>query len=228
VPTFDIVCLANSRKHQGRCITGLRRDGGGWVRLVSGEKDGTLYPGRHYRLPDGTDPRVLDMLRIDVVGHHPSPHQPENWLSKHPNWHRGQPLDLAALKDLLRPHIEQGPALFGNTLDRIAYAIIENSAPTPSLALVYPGASLQFQVVPDYKGMPRVHARFQLGPQPYNLRLTDPILEKQFLQALPDGVCTRQQAGFHDDDHVLLTVSLGEPFNGYCYKLAAAVIVIPR
>src|SRR6266850_2762793 len=34
MPLVDLICLANSNKMGGRCIAGLRTDGGGWVRLA--------------------------------------------------------------------------------------------------------------------------------------------------------------------------------------------------
>jgi len=38
----------------------------------------------------------------------------------------------------------------------------------------------------------------------------------------------QEKIGISKDSKVLLTVSLSEPFNGYCYKLAAAMVVMPR
>jgi hypothetical protein len=40
-----IVCLANSRKYQGRCVAGVEWQGqmiGGWIRPVSGMERGAL------------------------------------------------------------------------------------------------------------------------------------------------------------------------------------------
>ena len=77
MPTFEILCLANSKKHGGRCVAGLRTDGGGWVRPVADTEDGALFP-EHYMLPDGSEPRIMDILRISPRECRPRPHQPEN------------------------------------------------------------------------------------------------------------------------------------------------------
>ena len=62
----------------------------------------------------------------------------------------------------------------------------------------------------------RVQAQFNLGGIPYALRVTDPLIERSFL-ARDDGL--------YDHPDCYLTVSLGEPFHGYRYKLVAAVMV---
>ncbi len=198
------------------------------MRLVSGEEDGTLFPGRHYRMADGTELGVLDSFRVDVTRHHPTPHQPENWLFRNPDWQRGDPSETRALIDLLKPHVAKGPDLFGTDDDRVAYDAFSEHPAKTSLCLVDPGSSLRFQITPDYRGNPHVRVLFQLGPRAYNLVLTDPVWQQRCLRSLPDGVCTPAEAGLRDDDMAWLTISLGEPFNGYCYKLVAAILVLPR
>src|SRR5579864_5584579 len=110
MPTLDILCLANSYKRRGRCIAGLRLDGGGWIRPVARTPNGELYP-EHFVLPDGSSPRVLDVVRVPLEGPEPSAHQPENWLVGDRPWQlvrRGLPANLAPL---LRAQITDGPAL---------------------------------------------------------------------------------------------------------------------
>lgn len=79
MPTLDIICLANSRKMGGRCVAGLRTDGQGWMRPVASTRFGELY-GCHYKLSDGTEAQVLELIRIEVIKQCPQPYQPENWL----------------------------------------------------------------------------------------------------------------------------------------------------
>ena len=74
--SYDIVCLANSRNHGGRCVAGLRTDGGGWLRPVGQLPDGTLYPS-DYHLNDLTEPGALDVIRVGVLAPRPLDHQPE-------------------------------------------------------------------------------------------------------------------------------------------------------
>jgi hypothetical protein len=61
----------------------------------------------------------------------------------------------------------------------------------------------------------RVQGQFEHAGTQYWLWVTDPLYERHY-RALPDG---RHQLG-----EACLTVSVGEPHEGYAYKLIAAVI----
>jgi len=64
-------------------------------------------------------------------------------------------------------------------------------------------------------GKRKLRGRFTHGGVQYYLSITDPPLERQYLQG-PNG---EFQVG-----HALLCISLSEPFKGWAYKLIAAVI----
>jgi len=61
----------------------------------------------------------------------------------------------------------------------------------------------------------RVQARFAFDGVDYWLWVTDPMVERQYL-AEPDGEYAVVEA--------YLTISIGEPYQDYCYKLVATVI----
>ena len=77
-----IACLANSRKLGGRCVAGkewLRGKAGPWVRPVSDRPDQDVSEcERQY--PDGSDPRVLDVIDVPLLKPRPKACQTENWL----------------------------------------------------------------------------------------------------------------------------------------------------
>jgi hypothetical protein len=60
-----------------------------------------------------------------------------------------------------------------------------------------------------------VQGQFEHGETRHWLWVTDPVYEGRFL-AQPDGT--------HDLGECCLTISLGEPHEGYAYKLVAAII----
>ena len=62
----------------------------------------------------------------------------------------------------------------------------------------------------------RVQGRFRNDEAAYLLWVTDPGYERTYL-AKPDG-------DHHEIGESFLTVSLGEPHNGACYKLIAAIM----
>lgn len=230
MPQYEIICLANSRKRGGRCLAGLRADGGGWVRPVSAQPDGELQPS-HTRFKDG-EARVLDRLNIGLAKPLPKPHQPENWLLEQ-KWYNpwyapcrpaGRP-DAAEIAPLLLANVTPGPELLGGCSDRVPYDAFLTKPAEASLALVRP-ESLQWQVKTSGTGKRQTRAVFRLAGSAYNLALTDPVYEQK-LSSLPLGIHPGHAAGFGDTDDVLLTVSLGEPFSpsNCCYKLVAAVIV---
>lgn len=227
----EIICLANSRKRGGRCLAGLRTDGGGWVRPVSAQPDGELQPSHHQF--QGGEARVLDKLRVDLAKPLPKPHQPENWLLEgrwYNPWHKacrrvGRP-DASDVTPLLLASLTPGPALLGCRNDRAPYSGFLTTPAGASLALVRP-QGLQWQVKTGGTGKRQTRAVFRLEGAMYNLALTDPVWEQK-LGNLPLGLHPGSVAGFHGDDDVLLTISLGEPFppSNCCYKLVAAVIVL--
>lgn len=230
MPVFDILCLANSKKHGGRCVAGLRTDGAGWVRPVSFEREGTLYE-KHYTLEDGSEARVLDLLRIRFAIPRPEPHHPENRLITHIRWQLVSRPAPKEVLELLESHLTPGPELLGSLSDRVPFEAFEAKAAAGSLALVEPG-DVQWIVKTSRAGERRTRVAFTLKGTRYSLALTDPDWERR-LSSLPIGEHPRRAAGIADTTRLFLTVSLSEPFQSddraekFCYKLIAAVIALP-
>jgi len=226
MPRLELICLANSRKHGGRCIAGLRTDGQGWIRPVGPVEDGTLYP-ENFVLRGADEIRPFDLLNVGLSAPLPQPHQPENWVID------GTPWDLVArplpkkFLPLLRASLVSGPELFGNDLDRVPFQSFTAAGAKASLALVIPEA-LEWEIGTSPSGGRQVRACFQLKGTPYRLATTDPIWEER-LKDLPEGRHPSAAAGLPAGAAHLLTVSLGEPFHkdDCCYKLVAAVMLIP-
>lgn len=227
--TAEIICLANSRKYQGRCVAGLRTDGSGWVRPVGSMDHGQLYPW-HYTLADGSEARLLDVIRVPLEGPCPRPGQPEDWaVAEKPGWeliHR--PVPPALGRQVLRPRFSLGPTVLGTIGDRIAEDDLHGRTGQASLGLVWP-KDLHWEVRErDRYGRSRqTRAVFTLRSAPYNLSITDQEWGRR-LDHLPEGFHPLEAAGIGMDSRVVLTISLGEPYERWCYKLAAAVIVIPE
>jgi hypothetical protein len=137
MPRRNILCLANSRKHGGRCVAGLAEDGADWVRAVSPSEDGTLFPN-DYQFADGGEPVPLDLVDIALQGPRPRRHHPEDWQIEPQRWRRLPRLGDHDLASLLRPHVEAGPSLIRGVGDRISFASIEEEPMVKSLALAMP------------------------------------------------------------------------------------------
>ncbi len=225
--TVEILCLANSRKLQGRCIAGLRTDGGsGWVRLVAANGDGTLFPAE-YRLPGGAEPQLLEVLQIPCAGPKPAPHQPENLRIQRVPWQRGACPSPGVVQALLEAHLSKSPLLLGNFGDKRDYAQIMLKPAAESLTLIAPD-DLLWRIQPSPRGARQTKADFRLTRTPYCLSITDPVWTQK-LAHLPYGVYPKDAAGIPAADRVLFTISLSEPtdWNNHCYKLVAGVLVLP-
>ena len=172
--TIEIICLANSRKIGGKCVAGLRVDGGGWVRPVSANETGTLLPYQ-CRLEDGMEARTLDFIKIPILRPLPKSHQPENWLiDENVPWRlvsRPAPRNLI---HILRSHLVSGPCLFGNTYDRVPAIYFSSTPASSSLALIVP-ENLHLYVTTNINNKKQVRAKFSLSGAPYSLVVTDPL-----------------------------------------------------
>lgn len=222
---LQIICLANSRKNRRRCVAGIRLDGGGWLRPVSADLDshGGLTE-ESIRLPDRTTPRLLDVIEIPIASPCPSIYQPENYfISPEPWMLVARPGSRTLLKSAT---IEYGPLLLGNQSDRIAPEAFASSPATSSLALAHPDENkVMWHVTTSYRGAWQLRARFALSSNTYDLVVTDSSWESKF-HRLASGYYSSGQVGVPDDSSILLTVSMGDPWNEICFKYVAGVLVL--
>ena len=218
-----IVCLANSRKHSGRCIAGkeiLPHGYGGWIRPVGGRLSTEIWE-EDRRYENGVMPKVLDIIEIPMVEAAPHLHQSENYLID-PEYYwvkKGQLLwpDVKRLVDPPGPLWIDGDSSSGGVNDRVTLAIAAKLK--QSLVLIAPD-ELKIKVgTPSGTRRRRVRADFRHFGSPYSLIVTDPVAESLFL-AKNDGDYKLTEA--------YLCVSLSEPYTDCCcYKLVATVIGDP-
>jgi hypothetical protein len=221
--SLDFVCLANSIKLRGRCIAGITM-AGKWIRPVSSEPHGTLYP-LHYTLNDGSEPSILDVIRIQAAPS-PEPHQPENWRISGAQWQRVGRLSTQRGRLWLHQTASPGPHILGNLLSRVSYEYLVQHPMQSSLCVVEPRRIL-WDITTNVRGNRQVRAIFKLAGADYNLPISDPIW-KGHLKNLGFDSYEDNEVGISADRSTFLTVSLAEPspFDGVCYKLIAAVIVL--
>lgn len=218
-----IVCLANSRKISGRCVAGKTFSNGRfgeWIRPVSSRATGEVSEEeRQYE--DGSDPKLLDVISIPMTRHAPHAYQQENHVID-PGfyWQRTGRVTWNQLQ-LALDHPAQGIwvngySSYSGTNDRIPAEIAQ--ALQSSLLLIEPKELTIWVGQPgrDFGNPKRqIRANFQYGGAHYNVGVTDPVISREYF-AKQDGNYPLRQA--------MLCISLGELFEGYSYKLLAAVI----
>jgi hypothetical protein len=192
---------------------------GDWIRPVSArEHEEVSEYERQY--PDGSDPRVLDVVDVPLLAPRPRDYQQENWLLDPAEyWTRSGEVSSSELRKLTDPDAPlwvDGHSTYNGINDRIPFETARDlrtslrliEVDDLTLRIFAPGEAFG-------NSKRRVQASFRHAGTTYGLWVTDPLIERHYL-ALPDGKHRMGQSH--------LTVSLGEPHDGYCYKLVAAVI----
>lgn len=222
-----MIILANSRKHQGRCLAGrevVDQEYAGWIRPVS-NRAGEEISEDERRYQNGSYPQVLDLVDIPLIRANPHACQSENWLvSPNDRWIKAgvanwsQALSLAENIPTLWTN---GNSTYNGKNDQISVSVA--AAFTYSICLIHvnsvdicvltPGAAFN-------NPKRRVQARFIFNGFNYWIWVTDPRIEIHYLAG---NVATTT---LHE---CLIAVSLAEPHeqnsgNFYHYKLAAAII----
>lgn len=227
MPTKRILCFANSKKMSGRCIAGREvsaQGPGPWVRPISNRptEEVTEYE-RQYQ--DGSDPRVLDLIDVPVICHHPHACQSENWLidaneywvrSGQARWHH-----LQEFTENPATLWHNGHSTYHGLNDEIPRDMAD--ALPNSLHLIHVGDLELHVFAPGAAfGNPkrRVQGAFQHRGVNYKLWVTDPLIEREYL---------RQDSGTYTLGESMLCLSLGEPYQknevAWCrYKLVAGII----
>ncbi len=222
-----IVCLASSRKMSGRCIAGKvcgTVAAGRWIRPVS-ERESEELSDDEYRCDDGTLPALLDILWIPFK--EPAPHacQTENHVvDTSARWKKMGAFHWNYL-DKLVDHDAQtlwtnGCSSRGGVNDRIR---AEETGHLPGSLLFIKPLDLSITVVtqqePFGKKRRRLRAAFRYCDARYSLGVPDPIFEEAYF---------RKDDGEYAVPEAYICVSLSEPFEGFRYKLAAAIITPER
>ena len=218
-----IICLANSRKLSGRCIAGkeIQEDGqvGDWIRPVS-DRDSQEVSEWERQYEDGSDPCILDVIDVPVLNAQPKDYQQENWLlDPEYYWQKIRSVttnELTQFIDLSAPLWTNGDSTKKGRNDRVPLS--EAYSLDNSLRLIRVNGLELYVSQPgkDFGNNRRsVQGRFQHDGTDYWLRVTDPVYERQYL---------RKPEGNYQIGESFLTISLGEPWKGYAYKLIAAII----
>ncbi|MTW23128.1 dual OB domain-containing protein [Allochromatium palmeri] len=212
--TKTLVVLANSCKNNGRCLAGkaLANDRfGAWIRPVSAHPTGALTL-EHQAFNDSTTPALLDVVTVPVRRPAPLGFQSENHLiHSQYYWSRVGRLDAARLPELVDPVAPlwiNGHSTVAGCNDRVPEDRLAEL--DHSLILIGP-VTVWLHVAWE-----KLRARFVHQAVTYDLVVTDPDLKAAYA-GRPDGVLEQQPNSF-------VCVSLAPPWNGYAYKLAAAIL----
>lgn len=215
-----IVCLANSRKYAGWCVAGKEVTDdqiGFWVRPVGRRENGELHTGEIV-LADGNCPRPLDILQIPVADKAVHPFQSENYFVN-PNiaWRKEgsyRHSELGQLCDAVDSLWMNGNSSFNGVNDRIPFETAQSEIES-SLLLIEP-ESFVITVTWEMNKKTKVRGKFVYKDERYWLAVTDPQVEEKYADV---GIGEYLIPG-----NIFLTISIGEPYHGYCYKLIAGVL----
>lgn len=199
----EIVILANSVKHRQHCVAGKCISTGQWVRPVSNEQGCELSNEQaKYQNPYGTfGVKTLQKIYMGFSSHVPLPHQPENYLIDGNLWRQNYSIGVADLPH----HLDYPEDLWGdgNRVDN--HAIVSGTFNIPQSLYLVKVDNLNLYTTEEGKR----RASFSYNGHSYDLAVTDP----KFDEIIQDQ---QQVSG-------ILCISLGEVYQGYCYKLVAAI-----
>lgn len=218
--TKRVICLAASRKKGQHCFAGKDTFSNEWNRPVTnhGEHEVSTAEGT---TTEGKLASIGDILDITFLKHDPFHFQHENHLidsaSRWTNVGRATYAELEALVDEPPSLWDEGSSSWGNQNNRVPEQ--SANAQNHSLWLIRP-TTLSVSV--EVKGgsfsdanKRIVKGHFTYAGTEYTMQVTDPIIEARMLS----GADRTEAIG-----EAILCVSLGGAFNGYAYKLIAAVI----
>ena len=213
-----IVCLANSRKHGGRCVAGkeLLPDGraGGWIRPVSDRAHGEV--SEHERqYEDGNEPQLLDVVEMRLLAEKPECYHSENWLiDANVRWTKVGQVGREELPQWADPD-EPLWSNDGALNDRMPIWEADYWAGSMRLIRV---EDLLITVSKPYRygsPYPFLKVSFNYLGDSYALRVTNPDIENT-AKGLADG---KYPIGGQ-----FLSVCIAEPYKGFAYKVVSAII----
>jgi hypothetical protein len=221
-----IVCLANSYKHDNRCVAGIDLATRRWVQLVGRQIPGCLTRSEA-GYPDGKEAALLDVFEAELGEKCGSNCHPEDVYVTDRPWQLVRRFNEPQNARVLGDYVNRDPVVLQGYSDRVPASRFEKSPAPCSLGLVRP-EDLWWWIRED-GGRRRNRAVFRLGQVGrirYDLAVTDPKWI-DMLNLLPAGIHPHALLSGSKPVNTLLTISLSEPFEGFHYKLVAGVVCLP-
>ena len=218
-----IVCLANSYKHDNRCVAGISLVTRKWVRLI-GRKVPCCLTRSEARYENGKDVCLLDVFEVEIDADCGSNHHPEDVLIAGTPWRWVRRFDEPSDVELLRSIVTKEPTVLQGYCDRIDTHRFASAAARVSLSLL--GPEDLWWWIREESGKRRYRANFRLGHEGrirYDLPVTDPAWLDQ-LNLMPTGIHPHSILCGNQATQTFLTASLSEAYEGFHYKLIAGVI----
>lgn len=217
-----ILCLANSYKHEHRCVAGIDLQTKKWVRLVGRQVPGCLTT-KETCYEGGGEPGVLDVFEAELGDKCASNSHPEDVYVTDVRWRPVRRFDQLRDVRFLANYVNKGPALLQGYGDRVYGRKFEGTPGGASLELIHPENLWWW--IREEKGKRKNRAVFRAGSvirACYDLAVTDPVWLNQ-LKQLPVGIYPHAHFFKDRPTTTFLTLSLSEPFEGFHYKLVAGV-----
>lgn len=203
MPIKTVVILANSIKHRQHCIAGKCIATGEWIRPV-GDLNGSelSHEQAKYQNPYGKyTVKLKQKIIMDLDAPAPLLHQPENHLRGAATWTQNYSIQDAQLVNYLDTPI----SLWGAD-DHVSYSTIQRGALVIDQSLYL----IQTEALTLYKNkFDKRRADFTYNGKKYDLAVTDPKFDELLAAGLPLGG--------------IVCISLGEVYEGNCYKLVASI-----
>lgn len=199
----SILILANSVKHQGRCVAGKDIATMEWVRAVSNaEGEGLAVDRCRYQNIGGIQQlRTQKVLSMNFSVASPLIHQPENHIITDAPWVQSPPF----VQTNLLPYLDTPPNLWGVS-NSIPYQLIQEAQLVIEQSLYL----IQVNNMRLYNNaFERPRCEFEYSTLQYDLPVTD--------------LAFNRLMGQGRGGDALLCVSLGEPYQGSCYKIVASI-----
>jgi hypothetical protein len=221
-----IVCLANSYKHDHRCVAGISLVTKQWVRLVGQEVPGCLTL-KETRYPDGKEAALLDVFEAELGERCGSNCHPEDVYVTGSPWRLVRHFDAPSYVHFLANYISKKPSVLQGYIDSVSVERVLEVPRERSLELIHP-EDLWWWIRED-RGKRKNRAFFRVSHESrvrYDLSVTDPVW-LNLMRHLPAGIYPHTLLCGGKEPRTLLTISLSEPFEGFHYKLVAGVVCLP-
>ncbi|MCW7552758.1 hypothetical protein NX722_08905 [Endozoicomonas gorgoniicola] len=205
--TKELLVLARSKKHGKYCVAGKTIDSKMWIRAVSTPCGAAVGSHSIFYIDKGDNKKYIiyqgQIIKFNFFRPTPLTHQPENWHFDRIVSPQEAPY---VNKNNLVSFIDQPASLWGRD-NKISYAQIKSGIYKVPQSLYF----IKVQNLSVHSQFGKKRVVFTYNNIHYNLPTTFHDAGKYIDKTL---------------ESCFLCVSLGEEYNGYCYKLVASIFFI--